>query len=104
MATTVNDDFDCAWSGFDAALAKINATAAPRASCLTVDFKARDFMAIPQGQARRPVAALLAEFYLRLNSASGGVKRQPRLTQGLASRVVERRSTTMGLAGASPVR
>jgi len=38
------------------------------------------------------------------NPAAGGVKRQPRLTQGLASRVVERRSTTMGLAGASPVR
>ncbi len=36
--------------------------------------------------------------------ASGVVKRQPRLTQGLASRVVERRSTTMSLAGASPVR
>jgi carbon storage regulator CsrA len=38
------------------------------------------------------------------NSASGGAKRQPRLTQGLGSRVVERRSTMMGLAGASPVR
>ena len=38
------------------------------------------------------------------NPASGSVKRQPRLTQGLASRVVERRSTTMSLAGASPVR
>ena len=38
------------------------------------------------------------------NLASGFVKRQPRSTQGLARRVVERRSTTMGLAGASPVR
>lgn len=38
------------------------------------------------------------------NPSSGVVKRQPRLTQGLGSRVVERRSTLMGLAGASPVR
>lgn len=38
------------------------------------------------------------------NPGSGVVKRQPRLTQGLGSRVVERRSTLMGLAGASPVR
>jgi carbon storage regulator CsrA len=31
-------------------------------------------------------------------------KRQPRLTQGLAGRIVERRATLLGLAGASPAR